>query len=204
MRFTDMLKYHGKVTIKTETSSGKIIATNVYKNAGTKYLAKFLCYCIAGNYEIIDSKRPFRIGLFFNNAPSPDTATEGTLYPLAPIYISINKVADISPILDATHSTEITNYKVVLHFLIPYSYISIPADPSLNINGINQICLYDKTTTQDSSISANYRDYSASFLLTRRNEEEGANEWNPIEITETGNNSYNLTIDWEMTFDVEK
>lgn len=199
MKFTDTLKYHGKVTVKTETKSGKIISTKTYKNAGTKYLAKFLCYCIAGNYEAIDSKRPFKLGLFFNGEATPSTAQSGTLTPLTPVYTSINKVADISPVVDETHTTEIVNYRVILHFLIPYSYISIPTS-NPQADKINQICLYDKTTTQASSSSSNYRDYSASFLLTKN---DGA-EWNPIEISETGNNSYNLTIDWEMTFEVEE
>lgn len=199
MKLTNNINYHGDVTISVKTSLGKVISTQTYKNAGTKNLFKFLCYCIAGNYEIIDGERPFKLCLFYNTSTSPDDLSTGIMWPLMPIYLSANKVADVSPVLDTNDANEIKNYEVILHFLIPYSYISVPA-ANPQATEIRQICLYSKTATQATSKRNNYKDYSASFLLTKN---KGTN-WDGIALSNMGNNSYNLIIDWKMTFNIDK
>ena len=189
--FTDSILYHGNINISIVNSKGKVISTKSFHNAGTKQLAKFLCYCLAGNYGASDKLRPFKIGLFNNNAGTPIESESGQLKPQVPIYISINKVANVSSIVDQSIN-DISNYKTTLHFLIPYSYIT-------GTDKINQICLYNKETAMPTGVNPDYKNYCASFLLTRE-DTPGSLSWDYIDPS-IGGTSYNLILDWELTFE---
>lgn len=164
---TDAIRYKGNIKVSTATAAGKIISSKTYHNSGTKKLSKFLCHCLAGDYAAIDNMRPFKIGLFHvdEKAITPkDFENEANknnyMKVLTPIYISINKVADVTSKLSESGDT-IENYSTILHFLVPYSYIT----GSGAGNKINEMCLYSKSTTQPKGASADYTDYSAYFLL---------------------------------------
>ena len=174
------IRYNGKVKVSIQKDN-KIIASKTYHNEGSKYLYQFLCYCLAGDFDSVKNYRPFKIKLFKNKRSvehlEPDLTSE------ASSFIAIDQKPDVLPIKNDELQT--INYKTVLHFLIPYSFIFQ--------DKINQICLY--------SINANTNeDYSAIYYLV--NEDVDPVEWDWIDITTLNNSVYNLIIEWEMSFEL--
>ena len=177
---TTNINYVGTVKVSVQKDN-KIISTKVFHNNGTMYLYEFLCYCLTGNFETVKNKRPFKIKLFKNEGsalPAPEPATEAINE--ATTFISIDQKGDVLPIIDET-TNEISNYKAVFHFLIPYSFISKTE--------INQMCLYSATATDNDA-------YSAIYYLVKAD----GTDWDPIQITNTSSSIYNLIIEWELSF----
>ena len=178
---TNHFVYNGH--LRVSLLAGKQLISNYeYKNAGTKLLFRFLCECLRGSYTTADKYRPTKIRLFYNSQAYP--TSEGTdVRPetTAPrsMFVPLNTVPDIY------EAEEQGTYKTVLHFLIPYAYMT----PSTGSGGstINQVCLYSSNTTDS-------KDYSAYFYLT--NSER--TEWNAIDFGDAASN-YNLIIEWEMS-----
>ena len=177
---SQQIKYNGVVKVSIQ-KDGKIISTKTYHNAGTKYLYQFLCYCLAGDFTSIKNYRPFKIKLFKNTGsasnPDPTQSVE------ASSFISVSQQPDVLPI---KNDDQIVNYKTVLHFVVPYSYIFQ--------QGINQVCLYSMGATTK-------EDYSAIYYFI--NSEGDEPQWTPIDDrAEQENSIYNLIIEWEMSFEI--
>ena len=183
MKKKNNLSYKGTVRVSVQKDN-KIISTKTYHNQGTKYLYEFLCYCLVGNFERVKNKKPFKIKLFDNSsqpeAPTPATEVSSE----ASTFISIDQKGEVLPELD--ENDNITNYKAVLHFLIPYAFIAKTE--------IKQICLYSSEATDNDA-------YSAIYYLTKT--VDGNVDWDPIKITNSSASTYNLIIEWELSFNLD-
>lgn len=190
------LSYSGEVTLKV-CDGARVLSTKKFHNAGTKYLARFLCLCLSGNYNSADNIRPFKIKIYYNKNKDAETAQNNleNSIPCMGSFMSMDKLPFVNDIVDNTGS-KIIGYSTTLHFLIPYTYIQ--AD---YVNAIpNQLCLYG----MNRKTSADNKKYCASVLLTEINSATGKKEWAPIEVPATSRNNYNLIIEWTMKFELEK
>ncbi len=184
---TNTIHYTGKVNVSVE-KEGKIVDTKHYHNAGTKQLYKFLCYCLAGQYKNVDADRPCRIKLFNNTqGPTPPITPALDEADEASSMVTISQQADVLPVKDKNQDNAIVNYKTVLHFVVPYALISQQR--------INQICLYSARNSANS-------DYSAIYYFVK--ETDGAYAWDAIELTSLDSTTYNLIIEWELSFSLDE
>ena len=170
------LNYSGEITLKIQ-KNGKIISTKKYHNAGTNELWKFISYCVAGKYQSAENLRPQYIRLFKNNNEPGGGLNTTDIYTASQIVLMNTSGAPQKWIEDST----IVGYKTILHFLIPFTFITEET--------VNEVRIYSKIN-RDS-----INDCSAYFQFTKTISD--ILEWDPIEVSDNFGN-YNLIIDWEM------
>ena len=186
--------YRGIVKIAIEQNN-RIIYKKEYHNSGGSELYKFLCYCLS---DVNDAKQwaPKKIKLFCNQADTP-TQPAVALEALTKGIIANSCKADFDS-LPGENKYSQKQWFATLHFIIPNAYI-IGSNTSEEPTTINEIRLYpinsDIDESDDASILAE-RAFSADFKFTT----DDGQKWDPITV-QTVRNSYNLIIDWTMTFE---
>lgn len=148
-------------TIVTKILSGKqVISTKTFHNSGNLPLFKFLCYCLAGNYnEVVAGLIPGKIKLFHNIADNP-RSVDSDVIPRSTL-ITVNTTASIEQDL-ANNSCTTT-----LHFLVPFALL-IDTDDTETAS-INEIAIYPMETTESEAVitGEDTQTYSAKFKLTK-------------------------------------
>jgi len=163
--------YSGQVKV-TAMRGKKAIRTATFHNEGTINLFKFLCYCLAGEYNVAYNLRPQKIQLFFNQAGTYTEDLNNLKERSGKIQLNtdavVKKYEPKSP-----GETDTNKYTVTLHFRIPYAF--------LTGDEVNHAILYNA-----------YDEPCAHFSFT--DEETGA----LINILTGANQDYTLVIEWKM------
>ena len=184
--------YSGKVTV-TVVDDRKVVSRKVGHNAGGQPLFLFLAQCLCGNYKNTEPLQPLKIRLFYNNAEDETRAitninnwvgSEGEFFDITEasnfIFVNAPNTTEEIEIEDKKGNTIKNGYKVILHFRVPFSF--------LTNNEINQICLYAQNEIDP-------KRYSAYYLF-----KDSANKQKlaPIKV-DNQQTSYNLIIEWELS-----
>ena len=184
--------YSGKVTV-TVVDDRKVVSRKVGHNAGGQPLFLFLAQCLCGNYKNTEPLQPLKIRLFYNNAEDETRAitninnwvgSEGEFFDITEasnfIFVNAPNTTEEIEIEDKKGNTIKNGYKAILHFRVPFSF--------LTNNEINQICLYAQNEIDPKRYSAYY------LFKDSTNKQKLA----PIKV-DNQQTSYNLIIEWELS-----
>lgn len=174
------ISYSGRVTISI-VNGNKVISKKQYHNAGTVYLFKFLCECLADQADGLD--RPCKIRLFSTDegdAPDNPHWNADTVASAAILY-------DNTPVPARDPSGGDSNkYMVSYHFRIPYAYITR--------SDIAKIALYSSRNAD------RYSEMSAYFCIV----DSRTGDYAPIEMPVSAFNNYSIIIEWDMSITNQK
>ena len=129
--------YSGQVTISAE-ANGQILFTKHFHNNGYKALFRFLCECLAGDYQDADKFKPVRIAFFHNTNINPRNARASLMNDDFTELESLSGAitTDTTALVYEKENT----YETRFHFTVPSAYIAgIASNPD---TPINQIMLY--------------------------------------------------------------
>ena len=184
--------YSGKVKV-TVVDDRKVVSRKVGHNAGGQPLFQFLAQCLCGNYKNTEPLQPLKIRLFYNNAEDETIATtniknwvgsEGEFSGITEasnfIFINAPNTTEEIEIEDKKGNTIKNGYKAILHFRVPFSFVTH--------NEINQICLYAQNEVDP-------KRYSAYYLFK---DSANTKKLAPIKV-DNQQTSYNLIIEWELS-----
>ena len=184
--------YSGKVTV-TVVDDRKVVSRKVGHNAGGQPLFLFLAQCLCGNYKNTEPLQPLKIRLFYNNAEDETRAitninnwvgSEGEFFDITEasnfIFVNAPNTTEEIEIEDKKGNTTKNGYKVILHFRVPFSFVTH--------NEINQICLYAQNEIDP-------KKYSAYYLFK---DSANTKKLAPIKVNNQ-QASYNLIIEWELS-----
>ena len=184
--------YSGKVTV-TVVDDRKVVSRKVGHNAGGQPLFLFLAQCLCGNYKNTEPLQPLKIRLFYNNAEDETRAitninnwvgSEGEFFDITEasnfIFVNAPNTTEEIEIEDKKGNTIKNGYKAILHFRVPFSFITH--------NEINQICLYAQNEIDP-------KRYSAYYLFK---DSANTKKLAPIKV-DNQQTSYNLIIEWELS-----
>ena len=145
----------------TVVDDRKVVSRKVGHNAGGQPLFLFLAQCLCGNYKNTEPLRPLKIRLFYNNAEDETRAitninnwvgSAGEFFDITEasnfIFVNAPNTTEEIEIEDKKGNTIKNGYKVILHFRVPFSF--------LTNNEINQICLYAQNEIDPKRYSAYY------------------------------------------------
>ena len=184
--------YSGKVTV-TVVDDRKVVSKKVGHNAGGQPLFLFLAQCLCGNYKNTEPLQPLKIRLFYNNAEDETRAitninnwvgSEGEFFDITEasnfIFVNAPNTTEEIEIKDKKGNTIKNGYKAILHFRVPFSFVTH--------NKINQICLYAQNEIYP-------KRYSAYYLFK---DSANTKKLAPIKV-DNQQTSYNLIIEWELS-----
>ena len=184
--------YSGKVTV-TVVDDRKVVSRKVGHNAGGQPLFLFLAQCLCGNYKNTEPLQPLKIRLFYNNAEDETRAitninnwvgSEGEFFDITEasnfIFVNAPNTTEEIEIKDKKGNTIKNGYKAILHFRVPFSFVTH--------NEINQICLYAQNEIDP-------KRYSAYYLFK---DSANTKKLAPIKV-DNQQTSYNLIIEWELS-----
>ena len=184
--------YSGKVTV-TVVDDRKVVSRKVGHNAGGQPLFLFLAQCLCGNYKNTEPLQPLKIRLFYNNAEDETRAitninnwvgSEGEFFDITEasnfIFVNAPNTTEEIEIEDKKGNAIKNGYKAILHFRVPFSF--------LTNNEINQICLYAQNEIDPKRYSAYY------LFKDSTNKQKLA----PIKV-DNQQTSYNLIIERELS-----
>ena len=184
--------YSGKVTV-TVVDDRKVVSKKVGHNAGGQPLFLFLAQCLCGNYKNTEPLQPLKIRLFYNNAEDETRAitninnwvgSEGEFFDITEasnfIFVNAPNTTEEIEIKDKKGNTIKNGYKAILHFRVPFSFVTH--------NEINQICLYAQNEIDP-------KRYSAYYLFK---DSANTKKLAPIKV-DNQQTSYNLIIEWELS-----
>lgn len=192
--------YRGKVTISLEKNNSEVSKKVLY-NSGTYYLFKFICECLAGNYNNAEPLRPIYLNIYSKSDIESDVDINNDFQSnyrknLTTIVASagpkIQKITDLS--------SEIIGYSCLIKFRIPVVQINTSKTAASDINqNLNLIALYSKTNYTASP------DYVPSAYLLLRDSDDNVASLIPDKLWDTDGvkddiNDYVLNIQWEMQF----
>ena len=193
--------YTGTVTISICDNKNNIISTKKHHNEGSANLFKYFCYCIAGDYKGAASIQPRKVVLISRKNATVSIATVKNLFNSGSsegvteaITISSSGAIDTYGTIipeevttaGTSTSTMLRPWKAILHFRIPYAYITS--------NTIAGLILFPENTAKVDLTNIT-KDWQAYYLLTK--EGNSGEEWAELSIN-SGQN-YNLIIDWELS-----
>ena len=184
--------YSGKVTV-TVVDDRKVVSKKVGHNAGGQPLFLFLAQCLCGNYKNTEPLQPLKIRLFYNNAEDETRAitninnwvgSEGEFFDITEasnfIFVNAPNTTEEIEIKDKKGNIIKNGYKAILHFRVPFSFVTH--------NEINQICLYAQNEIDP-------KRYSAYYLFK---DSANTKKLAPIKV-DNQQTSYNLIIEWELS-----
>lgn len=167
----DTLKYTGSVKITVKKDKKKV-KTNIYHNNGCDELFHFLALCLANKNAEADAYRPVKIKAFYIEDFKPSEIANSK----QKVFLDSNAVTNY--LMTNTAPTVTSENETVLHFLIPYSFVTK--------NKINIFALYPSLATITKPI--------AYFLLANETDDT----WTPIEIDADTKTQLNLAIEWTL------
>lgn len=170
------IAYQGKVKIQS-VKGNKVYKENVYHNAGTADLFRYIANCIIGNYN--QSVMPRYVRLF--DCPNPDQQlleerTMSNLWsnPVSAINVPFSTV-QVKP--DSASGLEIEKpYIAEFTFMIPYTQIQ---------DNFNVVCLYNVMDAGPNVVPL-------AYIILRDADNR------PIYYIIDDNNTSNIVITWEM------